>query len=38
MLMLILLAALSAYAIGASLYSLRNDGLHRMPTDYTRLP
>jgi hypothetical protein len=38
MLILIILAALSAYAIGASIVSLRNDGLHRMPTDWSRRP
>jgi hypothetical protein len=38
MFMMIALAALSAYAIGASIVALRNDGLHRMPTDYARLP
>jgi len=38
MLMMIALAALSAYAIGASIVSLRNDGYRRMPTDRTRLP
>lgn len=38
MLMMIVLAALSAYAIGASAVALRNDGYHRVPTDRTRLP
>jgi hypothetical protein len=38
MLILIVLAALSAYAIGASIVSLRNDGLHQIPTDWSRLP
>jgi multisubunit Na+/H+ antiporter MnhG subunit len=38
MLMIIALAAIAAYAIGASVVALTNDGLHRMPIDYTRLP
>lgn len=38
MLMMIALASLSAYAIGASIVSLRNDGYRRMATDRTRLP
>ena len=38
MLMIIALAALSAYAIGASIVALTNDGLRRVPTDRSRLP
>jgi hypothetical protein len=38
MLMLIALAALAVYAIGASIVSLRTDGYHAIPTDRTRLP
>lgn len=38
MLMIIALAALSAYAIGASIVALTNDGLRRVPTDWARLP
>jgi hypothetical protein len=33
MLMILLLAALSAYAIGASFSALRNDGYRRVPTN-----
>jgi hypothetical protein len=38
MLMIIALAALSAYAIGASIVALTNDGLRQVPTDWSRLP
>jgi hypothetical protein len=38
MMMIIALAALSAYAIGASIVALTNDGYHRVRTDWSRLP
>jgi hypothetical protein len=38
MLMIIVVAAIAAYAIGASVVALTKDGYHREPTDYTRLP
>jgi hypothetical protein len=38
MFMMIVLAALAAYAIGASVVALTNDGYHPVPTDYSRLP
>ena len=38
MLMIIVLSALAAYALGASIVALTNDGFHRVRTDYTRLP
>jgi hypothetical protein len=38
MLMILLLAALSAYAIGASFSALRNDGYHRVPTNPALVP
>jgi len=38
MLMIIVFAALAAYAIGASVVALTNDGYHRVPTNPARLP
>lgn len=38
MLMIIALSALAAYALGASIVALTNDGYHRVRTDHTRLP
>jgi hypothetical protein len=38
MLMIIVLAALAAYAVGASVVALTNDGYHPVRTDYSRLP
>jgi hypothetical protein len=37
MLMFIAFSALAAYALGASIVALRNDGFHRVRTDYSRL-
>jgi len=36
MLMIILLAALAAYGIGAAVVALTNDGYHRVPFDPSR--
>jgi hypothetical protein len=38
MLMIIVLTAIAAAGIAGSIVALRNDGLHQVPTDYTRLP
>jgi hypothetical protein len=37
MFMVILLAALSAVAIGSTVAALRNDGYRRLPTDWSKL-
>jgi hypothetical protein len=38
MLMIIVFAAIAAYAVGAAVVALQNDGYHPVPTDYSRLP
>jgi hypothetical protein len=37
MFMMIVLAALASVAVGATIAALRNDGYHRLPTDWSRL-
>lgn len=38
MFMVIVISALSVYAVAATIAALKKDGYHRTPTDWTRLP
>jgi len=38
MILVIVIAALAAFAAASTVVALRNDGYHRIPTDPTRLP